>query len=74
MLDGVVAEAEDDHVSEELLELIPGLLWAVVEPGAEADRSPENLVMAPRPQQPSPSFLETMFILILIHILFEYFR
>ena len=72
---------EDDHVSEELLELVPDLIWAVVEPGQghpDTDRGhPENLVLPtrhPRHEQPSPSFLETLFILILIHLLFEYIR
>ena len=57
-------EVEDDHVSEELIELVPGLIWAVVETGqgeAGLSSSSENLVMAPSPEQPSPSFLETMF-------------
>ena len=68
---------EDDHVSEELIELVPDLIWAVVRAG-EGEQglssSSENLVMAPSPDQPSPSFLETMFILILIHLLFEFIR
>lgn len=74
---GVADEVEDDHVSEELIELVPGLIWAVVETGqgeAGLSSSSENLVMAPSPEQPSPSFLETMFILILIHLLFEFIR
>ena len=68
---------EDAHVSEELLELVPDLIWAVVEPGkgdVNRDSLPENLVMPRRHEQPSPSFLETLFILILIHLLFEYIR
>ena len=74
---GVADEVEDDHVSEELIELVPGLIWAVVDAGkgeAGLSSSSENLVMAPSPDQPSPSFLETMFILILIHLLFEFIR
>ena len=74
---GVADDVEDDHVSEELIELVPDLIWAVVKTG-EGEQglssSSENLVMAPSPDQPSPSFLETMFILILIHLLFEFIR
>ena len=67
------------RVSEQLLELVPGLVWAVVRPGPDLATPPENLVLPTRrpgghEQQPSPSFIETMLILILIHFLFEYFR
>ena len=65
------------RVSEQLLELVPGLVWAVVRPGPDLATPPENLVLPtrrPGTEQPSPSFLETMLILILIHFLFEYFR
>ena len=73
---------EDDvmiNVSEELVELVPDLIWAVVGAGQgrpDLHQQPsENLVM-PRLRQEtaSPSFIETMFILILIHIMFEYIR
>ena len=56
---------------------MPGLVWAVVQPGPDSPTPPENLVLPtrrPRHEQPSPSFIETMFILVLIHFLFEYFR
>lgn len=74
---GVADDVEDDHVSEELIELVPDLIWAIVKTGegeSGLSSSSENLVMAPSPDQPSPSFLETMFILILIHLLFEFIR
>ena len=65
-------------VSEQLVELVPGLVWAVVQAGpASAPTPAENLVLPtrrPRHEQPSPSFIETMLILVLIHFLFEYFR
>ena len=73
-----ISLVEDDHVSEELVEIVPGLIWAVIKPGSK-DHSlqpSENLILPTphSPSQPSPSFIETMFILILIHILFEYVR
>ena len=72
---------EDDvmiNVSEELVELVPDLIWAVVGTGQgrpDLHQQPsENLVMPRRQETASPSFIETMFILILIHIMFEYIR
>ena len=64
------------HVSEELLELVPGLVWAVLTPGGEQPTQPENLRLPTRPPrhkrpEPSPSFTETMLILVVIHFLFE---
>jgi len=76
-------ESEGDVPStdspEELLELVPGLVWAVLRPGGEAPTQPENLRLPTRPprhkhKEPSPSFLETMLILVVIHFLFEYCR
>ena len=70
-------EVKSLRVSEQLLELVPGLVWAVLQPGPDSPTPPENLVLPtrrPRHEQPSPSFIETMFILVLIHFLFEYFR
>jgi hypothetical protein len=66
-------------VSEELLELVPGLVWAVLTPDGEAHAQPENLRLPTRPprhkhKEPSPSFTETMLILVVIHMLFEYGR
>ena len=72
--------SEAVSISEELLELVPGLVWAVMRPGGEAPTQSENLRLptrAPRragPGEPSPSFTETMLILLVIHFLFEYCR
>merc|ERR1711892_1474565 len=64
---------------EELLELVPGLVWAVLTPGGEQPTQSENLRLPTRPprhrpKEPSPSFTETMLILVVIHLLFEYCR
>ena len=67
------------HVSEVLLELVPGLVWTVLTPGGEQPTQSENLRLPTRPPrhkrpEPSPSFTETMLILVVIHFLFEYCR
>ena len=60
---------------------MPGLVWAVLQAGPDSQglSPPENLVLptrrpGPGHEQPSPSFIETMLILLLIHFLLEYFR
>ena len=71
------SQVKSPCVSEQLVELVPGLVWVVVQPGPDSPGPPENLVLPtrrPRHEQTSPSFIETMLILLLIHFLFEYFR
>ena len=65
-------------VPEELVELVPGLVWVVVAPGAGAATRPENLRPPTAPprralaRQGEASLLETLLILALIHLLFEH--
>ena len=72
------SETEDFSVSEELVELVPGLVWAVVVPGAEEPTRAENLrppTVAPRRRMAmdqEATLLETLLILALIHLLFEH--
>lgn len=67
-------------VPEELVELVPGLVWAVVAPGAEEPTRGENLrppTQPPRSQMAlteEASLVETLLILALIHLLFEHGR
>jgi len=75
----VTEEVPPTESKEELVELVPGLVWAVLSPGGEQPTQPENLRLPTRPPrhkhtEPSPSFTETMLILVVIHFLFEYCR
>jgi len=63
---------------EELVELVPGLVWAVIEPGSEEPTRSENLrppTARPRhtlASEQEASLLETLLILVLIHLMFEH--
>merc|ERR1712241_1081086 len=62
-------EVPSTESKEELLELVPGLVWAVLTPGGEQPTQSENLRLPTRPPrhkrpEPSPSFTETMLILV----------
>merc|ERR1719222_1879690 len=64
--------------AEELLELVPGIVWAVVNHGAEEPTRSENLrppTVPPRramAREEQASLIETLLILALIHLLFEH--
>merc|ERR1712098_910702 len=72
-------EPVKEEPEEELLELVPGLGWAVLKQGQEAETPSENLRPPTRPPRRPPhrpeleaSLLETLLIVLLIHLLFEY--
>merc|ERR1712061_722223 len=76
--EGESAPPTEAPPAEELLELVPGLVWAVINSGEEEPTRSENLrppTVPPRrtmAREEQASLLETLLILALIHLLFEH--
>ncbi len=75
----MVGSEDQIENDEELIEIVPDLVWYIVRPGrqgAEPASRPENLrlpVHTPA-NPPEPSLRETLVIVALIHLLFEMIR